>query len=186
VSEIDLGLRVLLAAVFLVAAAKLRTGRERAAFLDQVRAMTRTPERPARLLAAAVAAAEVVVIPLLLVPSLATAGLVLAAGLLAAFLAGSARAVRSGDPVPCRCFGFGSVPIGRAHLWRDGLLLSAAGLALPLPHTTHRPAADLLVPVLGGLAGALVAVLSAEFAALLGGPASAPGRSAGAHPEGIR
>jgi hypothetical protein len=56
-----------------------------------------------------------------------------------------ARVVARGDRVPCGCFGASTTPIGRAHIWRNGLLAAAAATGLVAGATS--PAVPLDVPV---------------------------------------
>jgi hypothetical protein len=182
VVEIELGLRIMLSGVFLVAITKLRSRRERAAFLAQVRSLSHAPARPALALAVAVACGEITAIPLLAVPRWADAGFALATVLCCGYLAGTAVAVHRGHTAPCRCFGFGAAPMGRAHLWRNGLVLAAGLTGLLLPDGAAPTGAGVVVAALGGTAGAVVAVLFTEFVSLFtGGSRAAAATPALAH-----
>lgn len=182
--EIELGLRVMLGGVFLVAVTKLRSQPGRAAFLDQVRVLAQVPVGLTRALAVAVASGEVAALPLLAIPRWADAGFLLTGFLLCGFLASTAWALHRGSTVSCRCFGFGTAAMGQAHLWRNSLLLAAAVTGFLLPGGAVSNGARLTVAVFGGLAGAVVAVLFTEFVGIFTGGklSTTPVRAAAARP----
>ncbi|MGE0593565.1 MAG: MauE/DoxX family redox-associated membrane protein [Vicinamibacterales bacterium] len=123
-----LGLRLLLAAVFLVAAiGKLR---QRATFAPTLVAFG-LPPRGAAVAADLIPRAELVVGALLLVPSTAVWAATASLVLLGLFTAAMALTLARGRAPACACFGAASAePIGPATLVRNGALLLAAGLVV--------------------------------------------------------
>ncbi|CAL9610674.1 hypothetical protein SUDANB121_05645 [Nocardiopsis dassonvillei] len=116
----------------------------------------------ARAVAAAVLAAEAVSLALLLAPSVPALGLLCAVALLTAFTAALVGVLRSGDRVPCACFGSADRPVRPAHMVRNLLLVAAgtAGLAAAAagPHPGGEAAA-LAVAVATGACAALPVLL---------------------------
>ena len=118
-----LGTRLLLAAVFVTAAAaKLR---DMAGFRASLGAFG-VPGALAGPLSAAVPAAEAAAVVLLLPAGWARAGAVLAAVLLGVFTAAVVLNLARGRAPECRCFGGAAAPIGTATLARNAALLAAA------------------------------------------------------------
>jgi hypothetical protein len=116
-----------------------------------------------------VIAGEAVVVLAMVVPGAAAAGFAIAALLLIAFTAGILQAIRGRQKVSCQCFGASSVPVGPAHVVRNGflLLLAAAGLAGALA-TSHSPPSPgvLITAVATGAIAAAVAIYTDEIADL--------------------
>jgi hypothetical protein len=147
--------RTALLVVFGVAA--VQKGRHRASFFTFVASLRALGLGSASSIAAyAVVAAEAVVTLSLVVPSTVDLGYVLALALLAVFVAGIARASRSGVPVACRCFGSGSAPLGVRHLIRNALLGGLAVLGLVADDGSLGAGAALAA--IGGLAIALILI----------------------------
>lgn len=65
---------------------------------------------------------EVAIVVLLAVPVTARVGAALAALALLGFTAVIVAALRRGSLAACRCFGASTVPLGRRHVLRNGLL----------------------------------------------------------------
>jgi hypothetical protein len=168
------GDRVLLAVVYLLAAATKVAGRDAfEAFVVSVRAVPGVRLRAARPLAGVVVTVELAVAVLLAVPATARWGFALAAGLGAALTAVMAAQVAAGVRVACRCFGPSRIPPGRFHVVRNGALtLLAAGgwLAAPLVGA-DQPAAVLAFAGAVGLVAAIVVVALDEVLALFTDPA---------------
>ncbi|MFI8081432.1 MauE/DoxX family redox-associated membrane protein [Kitasatospora sp. NPDC086009] len=153
-----LGGRCVLAAVFAVSAlAKFRAPRE---FASALRAMSVVPGRLTGAVAAAVPVVEVAAGVLVWAPKpLATWGFALAGGMFAAFAVVLVSVLWRGLDVSCSCFGASGVPVNRAHVVRNAVLLAIAGAGLSAS-TASDP---------GGLAaaGVAVALLVAAFASIL-------------------
>ncbi len=119
-----LGLRLVLAAVFLTAGVgKLRdlTGSRRAV------ADFGVPDRAARVIGLLLPLAEFSVAVALVFPPTARWGALGAALLLAAFIAGIAHALARGEEPDCHCFGqIHSAPAGRSTLLRNAVLFAFA------------------------------------------------------------
>ena len=118
----------------------------------------------AAVVAPAVVAAEALAVGLLLVPGGALAGLVLAAVLLGLFAVVLGRAVRTGAPVRCRCFGGTSERVGPVHVWRNVALAGvaaggAAAVAAGKGGDLGDPAAVLLTVAVAVVLAGLVAGL---------------------------
>lgn len=113
----------------------------------------------ADVLAVGVPAAELsLALALVVVPGWAAAG---ALALLAAFTVFLGRAVRAGVDVGCGCFGSAATdPVSSVELVRNGLLGSAAVLALTAPSPRVPEPAAVLVVGLGVALGALVLALA--------------------------
>jgi peroxiredoxin len=157
IAGICVALRLLLAAVFVVAAlAKLA---DRSGSREALRAfgVPHSLSAPASL---ALPAAELATAAALIVPGLARWGALAALALLVGFCAGIVRAMRQGSEADCHCFGqLHSRPVGAATLARNGLLAVAAGFVALAGWENS-----------GGNAFAWVGELSASGAlALLGG-----------------
>jgi hypothetical protein len=152
-----LGARLLLAAVFLVAAiAKLADRPGTTAAL----AAFGVPERLTTFGAAALPLAELAVAAALLSDAGAEAGLLAAAALLTLFTGAMIATLARGQAPACNCFGsVGSRAIGRGTLIRNGVLLGIAILAAALGAGRAHPDA-------GSWTGSLSA---AGLAAIIGG-----------------
>jgi hypothetical protein len=103
------------------------------------------------------------------VPGAVTVGFAVAALLLIAFTAGILHAIRGRQKVSCQCFGASSVPVGPAHLVRNGflLLVAAAGLAGALAPSHAQPSPGVLITAVAtGAIAAAVAVYTDEIADL--------------------
>ncbi|MGV9268638.1 MauE/DoxX family redox-associated membrane protein [Kitasatospora sp. NPDC003701] len=150
--------RCVLAAVFAVSAlAKFRAPRE---FASALRAMAVVPGRLTGATAAAVPVAEVAAGLLVWAPKpFATWGFVLSGVMFAVFAAVLVSVLRRGLDVSCSCFGASGVPVSRAHVGRNLVLLGIAGAGL-----SASTAAD---PGGLGVTGAVVALLVAVFASIL-------------------
>lgn len=127
------------------------------------------PRRHAGAVAAVMVAAEAAVALAMLVPPLPPAGYVTAILLLAVFTAGVRSMMRRRVGIPCKCFGTGRRPPGRAHLARNailaavaaaGLLMSAAGAAAP----PIRP--ETALTAIAGITAALLLINLDELVAL--------------------
>jgi hypothetical protein len=123
----NIGCRVLLVAVFLVAAlSKLRSRSALEGFLSSIRALDLLPPNAAGPAAAVVIAGELAVPALLAVPATVLAGFAVAIIISAAFMVVILGAIRSGRQVPCGCFGISTQTLGMPHVVRDAVLLAAA------------------------------------------------------------
>ena len=120
------------------------------------------PPRLEAVVAAAVPAAEVAVVALV-VGGLTNVAMALALALLALFSLGVVRArSRSGDRLPCGCFGKTEERDYRFMLVRNALLASLAGIVLigdgeSLVEGAEMPAADEILPALLAAGGLLLA-----------------------------
>jgi hypothetical protein len=96
--------------------------------------------------ATVVIAAETLTTIACLTPPYRAYGLAAAVVLLSAFAVVAERAARR-PPVPCRCFGSGTVPLGRRHVARNlvlvALFLAALAAALTAPASAAWPSASL-------------------------------------------
>ncbi|MEU8103212.1 MauE/DoxX family redox-associated membrane protein [Nonomuraea muscovyensis] len=127
----EIACRVLLAGVFAAAlAGKLRGRSAYQEFAASIVALGVLPRTPAKAAAAAITAGEAVAVVLLAWPATAALGFGLSAVLLGAFAAGIVSALRRGRRAPCRCFGASTTPLGRAHVYRNLVLLAGSGLGL--------------------------------------------------------
>lgn len=123
-SAVELGCRLMLAVVFVLAAQSKVRGRKALADFTQTLGQFGFPRSWSGPLAITFIIAELACALLLLVAAAAGYGLALA--LLGGFTLGIARVLRGGAKVRCRCFGASDTPMGAAHLVRNGLLLSVA------------------------------------------------------------
>ncbi|WP_370417874.1 MauE/DoxX family redox-associated membrane protein [Streptomyces sp. QH1-20] len=147
-----------------------------AAFTDAVAVLGRVPAGRAGALAAALVGAEAATAVLLAVPRSRGLGLLAAAGLLSAFTYAVARALRSGTPVSCRCFGASAGPVGPPQLLRNAVLLVAVTAALPgVPGSDGLPWQGQFAAWLAGATAALVLVVGDELVSLLRPRPAAPG-----------
>lgn len=147
---------------------KVRNAALFTAFTDSVAALGRVPAGRAGALAVVIVGSEAVTSLLLVAPRLRGAGLLAAAGLLTAFTYAVARALRSGSPVSCRCFGVSAGPVGPPQLVRNALLLVAVAVALPgLPGSGQLPWQGHFAAWLSGAMAALLLVVGDELASLL-------------------
>ncbi|MEU1665263.1 MauE/DoxX family redox-associated membrane protein [Streptomyces sparsogenes] len=125
------GVRGLLTAVFVIAVVG-KVGRAGAfsAFADSLRPLAAVSGSAVRAMALAVVAVEGAVCLALILPytPATLAGLVAATALLAVFTVVIARSASRGTTVNCRCFGRSAAPLGWAHVVRNGLLASVAGV----------------------------------------------------------
>jgi Methylamine utilisation protein MauE len=150
-----LGCACLIGLVF--AASAIGKLRDFGGFVASVPALLPTRPDHARPVAIATTVLESLVPLLLIVPPTAAYGFGLATVLLAAFTVAVATAIRRGHRAPCRCFGPSSVPLGRRHLVRNGLLLAVAVLGALAPGG-HPPAGGIAVAAAAGLIGAVLLV----------------------------
>jgi hypothetical protein len=120
-----------------------------------------TPPRWTTPVAVAVVGAEAVVVPLLAIPGTATPGAALAAALLASFVVAIVLSMRRRSGLVCRCFGAGGAPLGRRHLVRNAVLVTACLGAAPVTGATALPSPPALA--LGGAVAGLVAILIIRF-----------------------
>lgn len=161
--------QTLLVLVFAAAVVgKVRNAASFTAFTDAVAVLGRVPAARAGALAVAIVGSEAVISLLLVAPRFRGAGLLAAAGLLSAFTYVVARAVRSGAPVSCQCFGASAGPVGPPQLVRNAVLLAAVAAALPgLPGSGHLPWQGQFAAWLSGATAALLLVVGDELASLL-------------------
>jgi hypothetical protein len=127
------------------------------------------PGLPVRPAAAAVIAGEAIVVVAMVLPGTAAVGFAVAALLLIAFTAGIVQAVRRRQSVSCQCFGSSTVPVGPAHVVRNGflLLVAAAGLLGALgPGRGQLSPGVLVSAVLTGAVAAAAVLLTDEIADL--------------------
>ncbi|MCO1657172.1 MauE/DoxX family redox-associated membrane protein [Pseudonocardia humida] len=149
--------RVVVGGMFLVAL--VSKARDLPSFRTAVRGFGVVPRRLERPVVAAVLGAEAAVVLLLVGRSSAAVGLGAAALLLTAFATGMARVLARGDRVPCGCFGRSTAPIGRAHVWRNGLLAGAAVTGLVAGASSHARLDGPVLLVVSLFAAAVVVVL---------------------------
>ncbi|WP_081237486.1 MauE/DoxX family redox-associated membrane protein [Streptomyces viridosporus] len=160
------GVRGLLTAVFLIAVVG-KAGRTGAfsAFADSLRPLAVVSGSVLRAVAFAVVAVEGAVCLALVLPyaPMTLAGLLAATVLLAVFAVVIARSVGRGTTVRCRCFGRSAAPLGRAHVVRNGLLASVAGVGAAVvavgPAGGSKPGMVAVAWCAGAVAGGLVTVL---------------------------
>ncbi|MFJ9588651.1 MauE/DoxX family redox-associated membrane protein [Streptomyces acidicola] len=160
------GVRGLLTAVFLIAVVG-KVGRAGAfsAFADSLRPLAAVSGAAVRAVALAVVAVEGAVCLALILPytPATQAGLLAATALLAVFTVVIARSVGRGTTVRCRCFGRSAAPLGRAHVVRNGLLASVAGVGAAAVVTGPAGGSDLGMATVawctGVIAGGLVTVV---------------------------
>ncbi|MEV4413114.1 MauE/DoxX family redox-associated membrane protein [Catellatospora sp. NPDC049609] len=122
-------------ALLAAGASKLRSRAAVRDFAASIRALDLLRGRAAAALAVAVGVAEVGVAALVAAPTSAGAvprwaGPAGALVLLVAFTVVVARAVARGSGASCRCFGSSGGPLRADHLWRNAILIVAAGCAL--------------------------------------------------------
>jgi thiol-disulfide isomerase/thioredoxin len=171
-AELALAARVLLAAVFLVAAAaKLRDG---AGTRRAVTELGGVPPAAAAPVALALPLAELAIVAVLLPAATASAGAVAALALLALFTAAVAVSLARGQTPACNCFGqIHAEPIGTATLARNAVLIALAAFALTGAASAHTISATAWIGRLGDaglaafVAGAAVAVIAALGAAVI-------------------
>ncbi|AVT29269.1 methylamine utilization protein MauE [Plantactinospora sp. BC1] len=158
---LEVGCRVLLAAVFIVAVANKVASR--AAWRDFVRSLRelrQLPEAAVRPAAVATVTAEALAAALFLVP-LRVAGVLgfaLAIGLLAAFTVVIGLALARGNRAPCRCFGASSTPLGIPHLVRNLTLICVA--ALGVLGLSTGTALDPAYAMIAGITGLVLGMLT--------------------------
>lgn len=155
-----IGCRTATAVVFLLAVAgKVLGSGAFAEFTRSVADMKAVRPRLVQPAARATVLAEALVLVLVAIPLRITAvlGFAVAVLLTALFSNAIRRTLRSGNRVPCRCFGRSSSPLGPRHLVRNGLLLALTVTGLAVSWAAG--SAD--------LAGALVAVLAGLFLGLI-------------------
>ncbi|MFD9687004.1 MauE/DoxX family redox-associated membrane protein [Kitasatospora sp. NPDC059146] len=154
-----LGCRAVIAVVFARSAwAKLRARRD---FRSALRAMAVLPPRLTGAAAIGVPLAEALLALLVWVPAPVTSWAFAATGgLIALFAAVLVRLLRRGADVSCPCFGASGVPVTRAHVARNLVLLAVAAAGLvagAAPDPGSGP----------GTAGAAVVLLAAGFLSAL-------------------
>ncbi|MER6009615.1 MauE/DoxX family redox-associated membrane protein [Streptomyces bluensis] len=160
------GVRGLLTAVFLIAVVG-KVGRAGAfsAFADSLRPLAALSGSALRAVALAVVAVEGTVCLALILPytPATLTGLLAATALLAVFTVVIARSVGGGTTVRCRCFGRSATPLGRAHVVRNGLLASVAGVGAAAvvtgPAGGSGPGLVAVAWCAGAVAGGLVTVM---------------------------
>ncbi len=157
-----LGARLLLAAVFAVAAAGKLSSRSRTIETLAEFGVAASLRRP---IAIALPLAELAIAVALLPAATAAWGALAAALLLMAFTAAVARTLRQGREVDCNCFGsLGPSRIGRWTLVRNVLLLALAGSVAIVAQSDPGPSA---VAWLANLDTAQLALLAAGVAIVL-------------------
>ncbi|MFF0470174.1 MauE/DoxX family redox-associated membrane protein [Micromonospora zamorensis] len=155
--HLDIALRCLIGVVFLSATfGKVRSRASWREFVASLAAMRVVPTRLVPATAGAVGLAEAAV-PVLLLPQTGRLGHVLAALLLVAFSSGIVVTLRRRQRVACRCFGAAGAPLGRRHLLRNGLLITAAlfGVAAGSASGGVAPAGVAVAAVAGAVGGLL-------------------------------
>ncbi|NEA37371.1 MauE/DoxX family redox-associated membrane protein [Streptomyces sp. SID13031] len=144
--------------------------RSRGRYADFVAAVPGlAPGIPVRLAAPAVIAGEAAVIVAMVLPGTAPLGFAVAVLLLIAFTAGIVHAIRQQQSVSCQCFGASKVPVGPAHVVRNGflLLVAAVGLIAALGPGYAQPSVGVLTSaVLTGAVAAAAVLLTDEIADL--------------------
>ncbi|MFB4317495.1 MauE/DoxX family redox-associated membrane protein [Actinomadura sp. 21ATH] len=166
----DASLRIALAAVFLFAAvSKVHRARARRDFAATIHSLGPVPERAVPPVAASVVGAEFVTALLLLDPRLGVHGPAAAVLALTAFTAVVVRSVRRGDRTACSCFGRTREPMGRAHVYRNSILLAMAAGALGLAaHGRHAFDAEAIAPAIPlGVFWAFLLASFTEFFSLI-------------------
>ncbi|MBA2813239.1 methylamine utilization protein MauE [Streptomyces sp. KM273126] len=143
---------------------KARDGRAFEEFTESVRAFAPAFAGHARSVAALVLTGEAAAVVTLAVPATVPLGLALSAVLLTAFTVAIAARPRTGDGVPCRCFGAASAQPRTVLLLRNGALLAVTGggitaAAVGGPGHAATPAAAALALCAGGVLGLLAATL---------------------------
>lgn len=116
-----------------------------------------------------VVGAEFATALLLLIPYGGIFGLAACILLVIAFSGVIARSMGRKEPVPCRCFGRTTEPMGTTHLYRNIIMLAMAMASLVLA-VSSRPDLDTEAVVIGipiGIFGAFVLTSFTEFSALL-------------------
>lgn len=180
-SAADFFCRLLLAVVFVLAAASKARGRKSLAEFIQTLERFGFPRSWAGVpLAVSVLLAEALAALLLLAAP--RVGYALALVLFTGFTAGIALALRRGEAVACRCFGASETPLGAAHLVRNGLLIAVTlsgavshwlGPGVPPPLGM-----SVIVGFVGALAGLFVTRWD-DLVFLFQGPVPGSGSSAG-------
>lgn len=128
---VDLALRALLSAVFVLSAAsKCYRQPARSGFADAVAKLAPLVWRIRHGVAGAVTAAEAGIAVLLILLHSSDAGFVVALGVLSVFSAVVGVAVVRGRRVRCRCFGEDGTVVGLGHLARNATLMVVALLGL--------------------------------------------------------
>lgn len=120
--------------------------------------------------ATAIALAEFAVVMLVVFTPVAAAGLAVALILCLALTIGLSVAVRRGSSAPCHCFGVSSDPLGRQHVVRNALLAACAlagVLTASAGGTQATAAVQTGLPVIGGLAAAVLIIFFGDIAALV-------------------
>ncbi|QFY12055.1 methylamine utilization protein MauE [Nonomuraea phyllanthi] len=162
IAYIGFGCRILLALVFVAAAAsKLRGRRDFIEFRATVSAFGVKP-RWSSAAAGAVIACELAAAALMPVGVTAPAGLGIGAALLIVFSLVIASALRRGTSTSCRCFGTSTRPLGARHLVRNAILLVIAGAGLAgtvLTGHTGSAGFDTAALIVSGFAAVVVAAL---------------------------
>ncbi len=133
-SYLFLGCRWVLAAVLLASLAGKAIGRT--PYRDFVAATGRLTPRwlasrvPVRVLAVGVSVTELAALGLLAGPGTVALGFALSGLLMLGFAGAIVAALRRGERRPCHCFGAGTRRMGPAHVVRNLLLATIAGLGL--------------------------------------------------------
>jgi hypothetical protein len=178
---IGLAARGLIFAVFAVAClSKIRSRADWQAFRRAIASLTDASPRLAGLLASGVAFSEALIVCILLSPEGAAVGFVGAAALASAFSVLLLRAIRRGGDVSCACFGRRASQVGVRHVFRNGLIATAAvaGLAASLAGDVDAGSPPIIVTALAVLVGCMVAlplVLIDDVLYLFGSTAKAIG-----------
>ncbi|MGR6322068.1 MauE/DoxX family redox-associated membrane protein [Micromonospora soli] len=152
--------RLLLAAVFVVAAFNKASGKTAwLSFVQSLHQLRQVPASLVRPVAVAAVTTETTVALLLLVPvrAVGAAGFAVAAGLLLAFTVVIGLAVSRGNRAPCRCFGASRVPLGMPHVIRNLVLILAA--VLGLIGALSEGTAEVPYALLAGTGGLILGIL---------------------------
>jgi hypothetical protein len=172
------GCRCLVAVVFFLSVSgKVRSRTGFAEFVGSVGTLAPRWRSHRRSIAAGVVAVEAVIVVLLTVPATARVGAAVAAVAVLGFTVVIVAALRRGAMAPCRCFGASTVPLGRRHVARNGLLLAAVAVAAAADQVPSDPAWMVLAVTAGVLCGVLVAMFD-ELVDLFVGSS----RLSGVHP----
>ncbi|WP_255424232.1 MauE/DoxX family redox-associated membrane protein [Corallococcus sp. AB011P] len=157
-SAVNLGCRLMLSLVFVLAAISKARGRK--PFEDFIQTLVNfglPPSLAGAPLAATLILAEAASALLLLLN--VAAGYALALALLGGFTLGIAWVLRRGAKVACRCFGASNTPVGAAHLVRNGLLLAVTVAGA----VSHAAASGAPVTVAMGAIAGTAGVLGGVF-----------------------
>ncbi len=167
---IALALRLLLAAVCLVAVVGKLAGRDGVRSFRRSLAGVGVPHRLVGPVGVAVVGAELAVVVLAPWSATAVAGTLVGVALFGVLTVGVARAVRAGTTATCRCFGTNGGRLGRAHVARNATLTVAAVVAVAATLFSGGPVghpAGMVLAVGVAAIGTLVIVYWEDIAAVV-------------------